>query len=93
MIENPAIHNTVFFIHQLKINFMNTEELNLLKSASAEIKGLRNRNQLQGIRLQMFDDMMLLLRTTPGYGASQGMGEDVAWQIDMLLIKHEEESK
>lgn len=43
----------------------------LLQSAADEIIRLRADNAAKGARLQMFDDMMLLLRTSPGYGGME----------------------
>ncbi len=70
-----------------------TKELQLLQDASKELKTLRQRNNYQSGRLQMFDDMMLLLRTAPGYGTSQGMGEDLVWQIDQHISEQEIKDK
>ena len=39
----------------------------LLREAAYEIKQLNERNSTQQIRLNMFDDMMLLLRSNSGY--------------------------
>lgn len=72
---------------------MNKQQIDLMKQASEEIRSLRNRNQYQSGRLQMFDDMMLLLRTSPGYGSSPGMGEDIAWKLDKAAAQAEEENK
>jgi hypothetical protein len=60
------------------------EELDLLKSASNEIKTLRQQNQNMATRLQMFDDMMLVFRSTQNF-QSQGMSPDVAWAIDKYV--------
>jgi hypothetical protein len=71
---------------------MNTAELDLLKKASEEIKGLRKQNMLQGARLSMFDDMMLVLRVrAPEYGMTSC--PDIVSQIDNFVAKAEEESK
>ena len=72
---------------------MDKEQIDLLKQASEEIRSLRNRNQYQSGRLQMFDDMMLMLRTTPGYGSSPGQGEDIAWKIYHAVAQAEAENK
>lgn len=61
------------------------QELDLLQRASNEIKSLRERTNYQSARLQMFDDMMLLLRTPPGYGSSQGMSPDLVREIDKFI--------
>lgn len=65
----------------------NTKHI-LLRSVS-EIKSLRKDNQLMAARLDMFDKMMLLFHTPPNY-QSQGMTEDVCYQIEKLI---ESESK
>lgn len=72
---------------------MNAQQILLLKQSSEEIKSLRNRNQYMSGRLQMFDDMMLLLRTSPGYGGSMGMVEDIAWKLDNEVAAAEEANK
>lgn len=61
-----------------------SQKNDLLKAASAEIKDLRRQNDLMKARLNMFDDMMLLIRTSPTY-PSQGYSEDLAWAIDNHL--------
>lgn len=63
------------------------QQLDLLQRASNEIKSLRERTNYQSVRLQMFDDMMLLLRTPPGYGSSQGMSPDLVYEIDKFVDK------
>lgn len=70
---------------------MNTEEMDLLKRASNEIKDLRRQNEAKSLRLDMFDSCMMLL-TANLNGSQLGMGEDVAWQIDKAIADHEEES-
>ena len=66
------------------------KEIMLLQAASTEIKTLRANNRYQSGRLQMFDDMMLLLRTAPGYGASQGMSPDLVFEIDRFIDSENE---
>lgn len=61
------------------------DEIELLKSAIEEIRSLRIQNRQMSLRLQMFDDMMLVLRSNPNYGASQGMGEDIVWKIERFI--------
>lgn len=42
-----------------------TNETELLKRASNEIKSLRSQNEIMSARLQMFDQMMLVFQTYP----------------------------
>ncbi len=65
-----------------------TTEIELLQRASNEIKQLRNQNQLQGVRLAMFDDCMKLLNAHQPSNA-MGYGEDIAWAIDKHIAESE----
>lgn len=62
------------------------EEISLLQQASHEIKSLRNQNELQRARLNMFDDMMALLHTEPA-SKNKGMmsSPDLVFKIDELV--------
>lgn len=70
---------------------MKKEEKYLLQDAAAEIKQLRQANQAMGLRLQMFDDLMLLFRTGPAY---QGiaMSEDVVYKIEKAIVSDEQDA-
>jgi hypothetical protein len=63
---------------------MKTEQ-QLLGEAAAEIRSLRSANQLMAARLDMFDSMMLLLRSQPKSQGNCCMGEDVAGMIEQHL--------
>ena len=61
-------------------------EFVLLKQAASEIRVLRNQNQIMAARLEMFDNMMLVLHTEPAR-KGQGMSPDLAWEIDRFIEK------
>lgn len=58
-----------------------THELDLLQSASYEIKVLRMENELMKARLEMFDTLMQLFHTEPA-NQSRGVSPDLAYEID-----------
>lgn len=58
----------------------------VLEEARNEIVQLRQRARMQGARLQMFDDMMLLFRSKPDYGA-EGMSPDVVSRIEKHMYR------
>jgi len=59
----------------------------LLGRSSAELKTLRRSNEIMAAKLSVFHDMMYVIRTSPpSLGTTNGMGEDVAWQIDQFLL-------
>ena len=60
------------------------KELQLLKSASIEIKNLRRSNDIMAARLDMFDSCMALYKTTT-YNSCGGMAPDITWEIDGFL--------
>ncbi len=60
------------------------ESLSLLQQANNEIKSLRRQNELMSARLNMFDSIQLLLRTSLNY-PNQGMSEDLCWKIDQHI--------
>ncbi len=61
------------------------ENKELLERAASEIRGLRNQNKEQRLRLQMFDDCMLLL-TAHLHGRGEGaMSPDVVYEIEKAL--------
>lgn len=63
---------------------MNKQEQSLLTEAAHEITSLRQVNQRMNLRLQMFDDCMLLLKAQlPSTG--MGMGEDVVYKIEKAI--------
>lgn len=61
-----------------------TQEIELLKSASVEIKNLRRQNELMEARLDMFDNMMAVLHT-PIAQKNRGMSPDLVWEIDKFI--------
>lgn len=74
--------------HQRKINSLEDagkEKDSLLARALGEIKVLRNENREQAIRLQMFDDLKLLLHTRPNHGEGMAMSPDIVYEIRQHL--------
>lgn len=57
----------------------------LLESSIREIYKLRKQNSDMSPRLQMFDDMMLVLRTQPQRTSMVGAEEDIASKISNFL--------
>lgn len=70
-------------------NMLSAEQKNMMGLAAQEIRSLRQQNSHMATRLQMFDDMMLLLRTEPRGGQMQGRAEDVAWLLEQELKRQE----
>lgn len=66
------------------------QELDLLKSASAEIKSLRVANNLMSARLQMFDSIMAIFHAQSGNNVS-GMSPDLVYAIDKFLEAQQSE--
>lgn len=66
------------------------QDIQILKQAAQEITNLRNTNQIQAARLEMFDSMMLLFRTEPAF-PRQGMSEDIVYGINKLVEQKERE--
>jgi hypothetical protein len=58
-----------------------SKELELLKSATLEIKGLRSQNQIMKARLDMFDDCIALLSARVER-SGMGMSPDLVWEIE-----------
>lgn len=58
-----------------------SKELELLKSATLEIKGLRSQNQIMKARLDMFDDCVALLSARVERSGI-GMAPDLVWEIE-----------
>lgn len=56
----------------------------LLAQAAAEIRSLRSQNQIMAAKLEVFDGMMMMLKTQPFY-QSVGMSLDLVWQIEKAL--------
>ena len=56
----------------------------LLLQAKEEIISLRSQNHSMRLRLDMFDNMMLLFNTQPAYHGMT-MGEDIARKIERHL--------
>jgi hypothetical protein len=69
---------------------MNDQEL--LKSVLLEIETLRKQNQIMRARLDMFDDMMRLLHTTPAH-KSEGMSPDIAYEVKKRLAELDVEKR
>jgi hypothetical protein len=71
---------------------MTTQEIQLLKGASQQIKNLRRDNLVMSARLDMFDQMMLLFNTSP---ANRGycMSPDITYDIDKLVTEQESINK
>jgi hypothetical protein len=67
---------------------MTTQEIQLLKGASQQIKNLRRDNQLMSARLEMFDSMMLLFTSSPP-GRNGMMSPDITYDIDKLVTEQE----
>lgn len=61
------------------------DDINLLNEAAGEITRLRAQNQMQGARLQMFDDLMLVFRSAPNYPQSGMMAEDIVWKLNQAV--------
>lgn len=73
--------------------FMDQQELQLLKEAVNEIKSLRSQNQLMAARLGVFDDMMMLIRTSPVYPGYSLASPDVVYNMEKQIVKSESEIK
>lgn len=58
-----------------------SKELELLKSATLEIKGLRSQNQIMKARMDMFDDCVALFSARVERG-SMCMSPDLVWEIE-----------
>lgn len=67
---------------------MNSQEQQLLKSAANEIMVLRTDNHNMRLRLDMFDQLMILFNTKPEY-QSQGMSPDLVWEIEKHIAQSE----
>lgn len=72
---------------------MNKEQIELMKRAAAELKWLRGENRDQRNRLQMFDDVMFLLRTNTGGGGMNATNMDTVRELETAAAKAEEENK
>ena len=57
----------------------------LLQRASSEIRSLRSQNQLMAARLGVFDDMMMLLKSSPVYPPYGMMAPDVLHELDKAI--------
>lgn len=65
-----------------------SKEQDLLKRSASEIRSLRQQNQLMRARLDMFDNMMLVLNVqVPQYGMTSSL--DIAWEIDKHIEAEE----
>lgn len=56
----------------------------LIIDASFEIKRLRKENEIMRARLNMFDDMMILLNTKP-FTENQCLSEDIGSQLEKYI--------
>lgn len=61
------------------------KEKELLKSALSEIKSLRDQNQLQRARLDMFDDIMSILYGNAAIKGEGLMHPDIVYDIEKYL--------
>jgi len=61
------------------------KEVSLLKEAAREIEQLRNQNRIMSARLDMFDNIQVMLRTDYQSGRSMGMVPDIVWEINRHL--------
>ena len=72
---------------------MNKVQIELMKRAAAELKWLRSENLEQRNRLQMFDDVMFLLRTNTGGGGMSATNMDTVRELESMAEKAEAENK
>lgn len=63
---------------------MSNEEQQLLEKSASEIRMLRSQNQVLSARLNMFDQMMVLLNTQP-HQVFAAAGRDIAYEIDRYV--------
>ena len=61
-----------------------TELEHAVKTATAEIERLRAENQILQAKVDVFDSMMLLFTSRPGW-QSQEVGEDPIWLLKEAL--------
>lgn len=69
-----------------------SEEIQMLKEATFEIKSLRRQNELMRARLDMFDAMNAILHTHVA-SRNEGMSPDLVWQIEKYVASKESEGK
>ncbi len=69
-----------------------SEEIQMLKEATFEIKSLRRQNELMRARLDMFDAMNAILHTQVA-SRNEGMSPDLVWQIEKYVASKESEGK
>lgn len=63
-----------------------TEEIQLLKEASFEIKSLRRQNEIMSARLEMFDSINAILHTQVAT-KNQCYSPDVVCAIEEIILK------
>lgn len=63
---------------------MTQSEHSKMKEAAAEIRSLRRQIELKDARLDMFDQMMVLLHSEPARRTGMGMSPDIAWELDRM---------
>jgi hypothetical protein len=68
-------------------------EKQMLQEAVIELKSLRNQNQLMRARLDVFDSMMMVLRTEPARSGSGLMHPDVVYEIEKHLEAEKQTNK
>lgn len=61
-------------------------ELQLLQEAANEIKALRMQNKLMAVRLEMFDNCMMLFNSRP-IESGRGMSPDIVWEIEKRVVE------
>ncbi len=60
------------------------EAVALLSNAKFEIMQLRKKNEILGVKVGVFEDMMLLLKTQPNY-ERVGMSPDLVWELEKFV--------
>ena len=69
------------------------ENLELLQRAKEEIIILRSQNQIMAARLGVFDDMMMLLKSSPVYPSYGAMHPDIVYEIDKAVGDNKKENQ
>lgn len=72
---------------------MNKLQIELMKRAAAEIEWLRRENSNQRLRLQMFDDVMFLLRTNTREGGMNATNMDTVSELKAAAEQAEKENQ
>lgn len=72
---------------------MNKQQIELMKRAAAELEWLRGENRDQRLRLQMFDDVMFLLRTNTTGGGMSATNMDTVRELKQMAEQAEKENQ